>query len=53
MDEKEIVKKESMYDFYKEETLLLHQQNEQLKKEIEELNKKLEKKDENNSKYNS
>lgn len=45
MDEKEIIKKESMYDFYKEETLLLHQQNEQLKKEIEELNKKLEKKD--------
>ena len=45
MDEKEIIKAESMYDFYKEETLLLHQQNEQLKKEIEELNKKLENKD--------
>lgn len=47
MDEKEIIKKESMYDFYKEETLLLHQQNEQLKKEIEELKKKLESKNEN------
>lgn len=45
MNEKEIVKKESMYDFYKEETLLLHQQNEQLKKEIEKLKKKLENKD--------
>ena len=45
MNEKEIIKKESMYDFYKEETLLLHQQNEQLKKEIEKLNKKLENKD--------
>jgi cell division septum initiation protein DivIVA len=45
MNEKEIIKKESMYDFYKEETLLLHEENEKLKKEIEELKKKLENKD--------
>jgi cell division septum initiation protein DivIVA len=44
MDKKEIIKAESMYDFYKEETLLLHEENEQLKKEIEELKKKLENK---------
>lgn len=47
MNEKEMIKKESMYDFYKEETLLLHEENEKLKKEIEELKKKLENKDEN------
>lgn len=45
MNEKKIIKKESMYDFYKEETLLLHEENEKLKKEIEELKKKLENKD--------
>jgi len=45
MDKKEIIKAESMYDFYKEETLLLHEENEKLKKEIEKLKKKLENKD--------
>lgn len=36
--DREIVKEESMYDFYKEQTLLLTDENKKLKKEIKILN---------------